>query len=207
MAEENGTIVRIGAWVLREACRQGAEWHAAGHRIAVAVNVAVRQLESDDLVETVRRVLDETGFPADSLVLEITESGLMSDAVVTAERLKVLKELGVRIAVDDFGTGYSSLAYLQQFPVDTLKIDRTFVMRMNESPASHALVHTLVRLGKTLGMETFAEGIEDSEQLQHLRDEACDSGQGFLFARPLDPDAVTEFLSANPVRQRSTISS
>jgi len=199
VAEDNGTIIRIGEWVLREACRQAAEWHEGGHHIAVAVNVSTRQLESEDLIHVVRRALEDSGLPANNLVIEITESGLMRDPTATAERLSRLKELGVRIAIDDFGTGYSSLAYLQQFPVDTLKIDRSFVMRITESSASQALVHTLVQLGKTLGIETFAEGIEFDAQLNQLRDEQCDAGQGFLFARPLAADVVVSFLEEHRV--------
>jgi diguanylate cyclase (GGDEF)-like protein len=205
LAEDNGMIIPLGEWVLIEACRQAAEWHAADHRIAIHVNVSPKQLETEALVETVRRALASSGLPAEYLVVEITESGLMTDPKATAERLARLKESGVRIAIDDFGTGYSSLAYLQQFPVDTLKIDRSFVMRMSESSESHALVHMLVQLGKTLGIETFAEGIELGSQLQQLRAEQCDSGQGFLFAHPLEADAVITFLEEHEVRTPSPV--
>ena len=205
LAEDNGMIIPLGEWVLIEACRQAAEWHTANHPIAVHVNVSPKQLESEALVETVHRALASSGLPAEYLVVEITESGLMTDPKATAERLTLLKESGVRIAIDDFGTGYSSLAYLQQFPVDTLKIDRSFVMRMSESSESHALVHMLVQLGKTLGIETFAEGIELDSHLQQLRAEQCDSGQGFLFARPLEADTVITFLEEHEVRTPSPV--
>jgi EAL domain-containing protein (putative c-di-GMP-specific phosphodiesterase class I) len=128
------------------------------------------------------------------LTLEITETALMRDAEAAAGTLRALKALGIRIAVDDFGTGYSSLAYLRQFPVDALKIDRSFISGIAASRDSKALIHTLVQLGKTLGLETLGEGIEDQAQLRHLQREECDSGQGFLFARPLEPDAIDELL-------------
>ena len=202
LAEENGTIVPIGNWVLRTACRQAKEWHDSGHGITVAVNVSVHQIQSPELLDSVNAALDETGLDPSSLVLEITESSLMVDPVATASRLLELKALGVRIAIDDFGTGYSSIAHLQQFPVDTLKIDRLFVSGMSGSPESHALVHTLVQLGKVLGIETFAEGIEERHQLDQLRAEECDSGQGFLFARPLEVDDVVPFLETHPTAMR-----
>ena len=132
------------------------------------------------------------------LTLEITETTLMRDAEAAACTLHALKALGVRIAIDDFGTGYSSLAYLRQFPVDALKIDRSFISGIAASSESKALIHTLVQLGKTLGLETLGEGIEERSQLRQLQREHCDSGQGFLFARPLEPDAVAELLALTP---------
>ncbi len=131
-----------------------------------------------------------------ALTLEVTETALMRDTDATAARLCLLKELGVRIAIDDFGTGYSSLAYLRQFPADALKIDRSFIEGVATSEASAALIHTLVQLGKTLDIETLAEGIEDQAQLQTLQREHCDQGQGFLFARPLDVRGVEALLDA-----------
>jgi EAL domain-containing protein (putative c-di-GMP-specific phosphodiesterase class I) len=131
------------------------------------------------------------------LTLEITETAIMRDAEATAARLRVVKDLGVRIAIDDFGTGYSSLAYLSQFPVDLLKIDRSFVAAIAESPEGGALTHMLVQLGKTLGLETVAEGIESDVQYAQLQEHRCDSGQGFLVARPLDAEALGRFLDQN----------
>jgi EAL domain-containing protein (putative c-di-GMP-specific phosphodiesterase class I) len=160
----------------------------------MAVNVSARQLESDQLIADVSEALSQSGIAATSLVIEITETTLMRDANATAHRLGMLKGLGVRIAIDDFGTGYSSLAYLRQFPVDTLKIDRSFISGIADSAESAALMHTLVHLGKTLGLETLAEGIEEHDQLSQLQSEQCDSGQGFLFARPLSAEALVEFL-------------
>jgi diguanylate cyclase (GGDEF)-like protein len=194
--EDSGMIVDVGRWVLQEACRQGARWHASGYRIDVSVNVSARQLETDQLVEDISCALDVSGFDARSLIVEITETAIMRDVSAVVPRLAALKALGIRIAIDDFGTGYSSLAYLQQFPVDTLKIDRSFISTMADSPESGALIRTLVQLGKTLGLETLAEGIEETTQYSQLERDQCDSGQGYLYARPLEPDAVEAFLSA-----------
>jgi diguanylate cyclase (GGDEF)-like protein len=196
IAEESGLIVPIGRWVLQEACMQAAHWYGDGHRIGMAVNVSGRQLDDDELIEDVRGALTASGLDPTTLTLEITETTLMRDAEATAKRLRSLKQLGVRIAIDDFGTGYSSLAYLRQFPVDALKIDRSFISGIAGSKGSAALIHTLVQLGKTLDIETLAEGIEEQSQLETLQREHCDHGQGFLFSRPLDVDAVEAFLSA-----------
>jgi diguanylate cyclase (GGDEF)-like protein len=197
IAEESGLIVPIGRWVLQEACRQAAVWYGKGHRIGMAVNVSGRQLDDDELIEDVHCALAENGLDASTLTLEITETTLMRDAEAAAKRLHMLKQLGVRIAIDDFGTGYSSLAYLRQFPVDALKIDRSFISGIAGSKGSAALIHTLVQLGKTLDIETLAEGIEEQSQLETLQREHCDHGQGFLFSRPLGVDAVEAFLSAD----------
>jgi diguanylate cyclase (GGDEF)-like protein len=194
IAEASAMIVPIGRWVLEEACRQTAIWHARGHAIGVSVNVSARQLDDDELVANVRRALDESGLDASALTLEITETVIMRDADAAAERLRQLKEIGVRIAIDDFGVGYSSLAYLRELPADSLKIDRSFIAGIATSSASAALIRTLVQLGRTLEIETLAEGIEDEAQLETLRRENCEQGQGFLFSRPLGVDALEEFL-------------
>jgi diguanylate cyclase (GGDEF)-like protein len=193
LAEENAMIIPIGRWVLEQACQQAAAWHATGHTIGMSVNVSARQLEHDEFVAEVRDALADNGLPPHALTLEITETVLMRDATAAAIRLRALKALGVRIAIDDFGTGYSSLAYLRQFPVDALKIDRSFITGISSSREASALMHTLIQLGKALGLETLGEGIEEHAQLEQLKHEECDSGQGFLFARPLDVDAVTRF--------------
>ncbi len=195
LLEETGLVIEVGAWVLNEACRQGARWREAGHPIGMAVNVSGRQLDTDQLVDDVRNALAESGLGASALTLEITETTLMRNADATARRLTAIRELGVRIAIDDFGTGYSSLAHLQQFPVDALKIDRSFISRITQSPEGETLIHTLVQLGKALSIETLAEGIEQQEELTLLQAEACDSGQGFLFARPMDAVAAETFLA------------
>ncbi len=193
LLEETGMIVEIGKWVLEQACRQGATWRAAGHNMDMAVNVSGRQLDTDQLVTDIEEALSDSGLQPTALTIEITETTLMRNAEETARRLTAIKQLGVRIAIDDFGTGYSSLAHLQRFPVDALKIDRSFIAGMRENKEGETLIHTLVQLGKALAIETFAEGIEEQHELSLLRDENCDSGQGFLFARPLDV-AATEKL-------------
>ena len=195
LAEHSSMIVPIGDWVLRAACRQAAVWAAAGHQIGMSVNVSARQLDRREFVDEVSDALQCTGLDPARLTLEITESVLMRDADVAAARLRDLKALGVRIAIDDFGTGYSSLAYLRQFPVDALKIDRSFISGLPASDESMALMHTLVQLGKALGLETLAEGIEEPGQLEQLQREECDSGQGFLFARPIGPEQVEQLFA------------
>ena len=194
LLEETGLICEVGAWVLHEACRQGAAWRRNGYLIGMAVNVSARQLDTDEFVTEVRDALAQSGLEPSALTLEITETTLMSNADETARRLVAIKELGVRIAIDDFGTGYSSLAYLQRFPVDALKIDRSFISRVSQDPEGDTLIRTLVQLGKSLSIETLAEGIEQSRELSLLKEEHCDSGQGFLFARPLDLGACDVFL-------------
>ncbi len=195
MLEETGLIVEIGRWVLQEACRQGVRWREAGHPIAVAVNVSARQLDRDEFVADVASILRETGLDPDSLIIEITETALMRDIEQTVMRLATVKELGVRIAIDDFGTGYSSMAHLQKFPVDALKIDRSFITQMTHNQEGETIIRTLVQLGKALSIETFAEGIEQEHELTLLQGERCDSGQGFLFARPLDVGDTAPFLA------------
>ena len=203
LAEQSGLIVEIGRWVLHAACAQAAVWHAQGHSLGVSVNVSARQLDTDLFIGEVADALAASGLDAASLTLEITETALMRDIDVAARRLRALKSLGVRLAIDDFGTGYSSLAYLRKFPVDALKIDRSFISGVASSGDSKALIHTLVQLGKTLGLETLGEGIEDDGQLETLRREQCDFGQGFLFARPLDAAAIEPLLAATTAREPS----
>jgi diguanylate cyclase (GGDEF)-like protein len=194
LLEETGQIVEVGRWILGEACRQGATWREAGLQIEMAVNVSGRQLDTDQLVVDIRAALAASGLEPSALTIEITETTLMRNIKETARRLSEIKELGVRIAIDDFGTGYSSLAHLQQFPVDALKIDRSFISGLQRNKEGETLIHTLVQLGKALSIETFAEGIEQQEELSILKAEDCDSGQGFLFARPLSVAAAEAFL-------------
>jgi diguanylate cyclase (GGDEF)-like protein len=201
IAEHSGLILPIGRWVLHTATVQAAAWRARGHELSISVNVSGRQLDHDELVDDVRSALAESGLEPSALTVEITETALMKDPEATARRLTAIKALGVRVAVDDFGTGYSSLAYLRQFPVDTLKIDRAFVQGIASSKESAALIQTLIDLGKSLGLETLGEGIEDLAQLEHLQRARCDSGQGFLYARPLEADALTDFLGSRPADQ------
>jgi diguanylate cyclase (GGDEF)-like protein len=194
LLEETGLITEIGGWVLREACAQGASWRAAGCQIEMAVNVSARQLDCDEFVTEVHEALQESGLDPHALTIEITETTLMRDAEQTVRRLSAVKDLGVRIAIDDFGTGYSSLTHVQKFPVDALKIDRSFIAGLKDNKEGEALIHTLVQLGKALSIETVAEGIERPRELSVLQGERCDSGQGFLFAKPLDLPATDAFL-------------
>jgi diguanylate cyclase (GGDEF)-like protein/PAS domain S-box-containing protein len=186
IAESTGLIVPLGRWVLAEACRQAVAWGAGStRRLKMAVNVSVRQFDHCDLAQMVAEVLAETGMPADQLCLEMTESVLLSDTDENLTQLLRLKELGVTLAMDDFGTGYSSLAYLRRFPMDTLKIDRSFVDRLGGDTEDVALVRTIVRLGKSLGMHTVAEGIENQVQLDVLREIGCHLAQGYFLSRPV----------------------
>jgi EAL domain-containing protein (putative c-di-GMP-specific phosphodiesterase class I) len=197
--EYTGLIGEVGRWVLAEACHQGARWHALGYQIDISVNVSARQLEADRFPADVREALVVSGLDPRSLIIEVTEMSIMQNVSTVVPRLTALKATGVRIAIDDFGTGYSSLAHLQQFPVDSIKIDRSFISSMADSPESGALIRTLVQLGKTMGLETLAEGIEETEQHAQLEREQCDSGQGYLYARPLEMSAVEAFLANRTV--------
>jgi diguanylate cyclase (GGDEF)-like protein len=193
--EASGLIIQVGCWVINEACRQAVAWRNQGQVIKMSVNASARQLDADTLLEDVCLALESTGLPAELLIIEITETCLMRDAKGALDQLNALKELGVRIAIDDFGTGYSSLAYLQQFPVDSLKIDRSFISAMGKSPEGDTLIHTLIQLGKALNLETLAEGIEEDGQLDQLRGEQCDVGQGYLFARPVSPQEIQRYFT------------
>src|ERR1035437_3050785 len=194
LLEKTGLITEVGKWVLDEACRQGAAWRQASYPIGMAVNVSGRQLDTDQLIADIEGALCDSGLDPGALTIEITETTLMRNIEETARRLTQIKALGVRIAIDDFGTGYSSLAHLQRFPVDALKIDRSFISGLKHNQEGETLIRTLVQLGKSLAIETFAEGIEQQQELSLLREENCDSGQGFLFARPLDVAATEKFL-------------
>jgi EAL domain-containing protein (putative c-di-GMP-specific phosphodiesterase class I) len=194
LLEETGMIVEVGCWVLGRACREAVRWREEGHPTAVAVNVSARQLDEDGFVAHVEQALARTGLEPSMLTLEITETALMRNVDATAARLCAVKNLGVKIAIDDFGTGYSSMAHLQNFPVDALKIDRSFVAKMTSCRESETILQSLVALGRALCIETLAEGIEQDQELSDLRDQSCDSGQGFLFARPLEASATSEFL-------------
>jgi diguanylate cyclase (GGDEF)-like protein len=202
LLEETGMIVEVGAWVLKEACAQGAKWQEAGYPLSMAVNVSALQLDTDDLLDHVDEALSSSGLDPSVLTIEITETTLMSNAEETARRLVSLKDLGIRIAVDDFGTGYSSLAHLRQFPVDVLKIDRSFISQLAEGCEGEILLHTLVQLGKALSIETTAEGIERPQDLSLIKSEECDNGQGFLFAHPLSVQDADSFFRQWPATRR-----
>ncbi|MEV4637699.1 EAL domain-containing protein [Actinoplanes sp. NPDC049548] len=198
LAEETGMIVPIGEWVLREACRQAAAWNARreGKRpLSVSVNMSAVQLDQPDLPDVVASALETSGLPADRLVVELTESLLVDHRPTTLRQLERIKELGVRLAIDDFGTGYSSLAYLRRFPVDIIKIDKSFVDDVGDVPAAAALTLGIIQLGQALSLSTIAEGIEDAGQLSELTDGNCELGQGYYFAEPLTDKAMGELLS------------
>jgi diguanylate cyclase len=196
LAEDSGQIVQIGRWVLHAACRQAATFPQDCRPIGIWVNVSARQLEDDNFVHDVADALTNSGLWPAALTLEITETTLMRDPVCATRRLTEIKALGARIAVDDFGAGHSSLAYLRQFPVDIVKIDRAFITSIATSERTAALTYTLLQLGKTLGLQTLGEGIEDWNQLDRLQHERCDLGQGFLLARPTHPDVITQLLAS-----------
>jgi diguanylate cyclase (GGDEF)-like protein/PAS domain S-box-containing protein len=194
VAEETGLIIPMGRWILETACREGARLRETFPRtegLTMSVNLSVRQLQSETLVADVRQALEVTGLPAAALVLEITESLMLTDTDFAMMQLHELKALGIRLAMDDFGTGYSSLSYLSRFPVDILKMDRSFVGAEENS----TLTSAIIALGTSLSLEVVAEGIELPEQASSLEELGCELGQGFLFARPMDSDALTKFLT------------
>ena len=187
VAEECGQIVKLGRWVLLQACRDLRRWRssvAGGTGLRVAVNISGRHLQDGDLVQDVAQALEESRLEPGNLVIELTESTMMFNTEANLERLRQLKALGVRLAIDDFGTGYSSLSYLHRFPIDILKIDRSFVSRLTNNDDGPELARTVVALGETLGLDTVAEGIEFEPQVAALLALGCVAGQGFLFARP-----------------------
>ncbi len=204
IAEESGVIIELGRMVLREACRQAARWRADTlSDFTISVNVSGHQLYDDDFVRDVEDALRSVGLPADCLILELTESTLLSDTAAVHERLEQLKALGVRLAIDDFGTGYSSLSYLHSFPVDYLKIDRSFIKSLNQADdhQSHVMVRSIVSIAQNMNLGVVAEGIEDATQLAALVEAGCNTGQGFLLSRPLPPEDVAAFIVAQRERQ------
>jgi EAL domain-containing protein (putative c-di-GMP-specific phosphodiesterase class I) len=200
LAEETGLIVVLGKWVLEEACRQIKHLQGAypsDPPLTMAVNLSARQLQRPEIVQEVAEVLHATDVDPKSLVLEITESVMMEDMELSIARLRELKELGVELAVDDFGTGYSSLNYIRRFPVDILKVDKSFIDGINEGGEDSALTAAIIELAGILRLQPVAEGIETAEQLERLLELECDLGQGYFFAKPLDQVALQELLSAD----------
>jgi diguanylate cyclase (GGDEF)-like protein/PAS domain S-box-containing protein len=197
IAEESGLIIDIGRYVLEEACRQAVEWRdlPGAENLRIGVNVSSHQIYDDAFLEHVTTALNASGLPPTSLILELTETTLLSDTTHIHDRLAGLKDLGVKIAIDDFGTGYSSLAYLHTFPVDILKIDRSFVSELTEEDQGRVMVRSIISIGQNLKLGVVAEGIERATQLEELRDAGCDTGQGYLFARPEPAERIPELLA------------
>ena len=199
-AEESGLLVSLGASMMRNSLSQMARWRAAGHSFAngsVAVNVGSRQLVDSSFLPTVVEILDETGLDPDSVWFEITESALLADARAATSTLREIRGLGIHLSVDDFGTGYSSLTYLKRFPVEAIKIDRSFVSGLGIEDEDSTIVEAVIQLGRALGLTVVAEGVESPLQLQRLRDLKCDRGQGYLFGRPRPANLIETELSAN----------
>ena len=193
--EETGQVVEVGEWAIRTACLQHKAWYAAGlPPLCVAVNLSARQLRESSFVSVVEKVLRETGVDAAGLELEITESMLMSDTEESVRALGALHEMGIRLSMDDFGTGYSSLSYLKRFPIDTIKIDRSFVADLATDPDDVEIIKAIIMIGHSLNRKVIAEGVETAEQLAILREYRCDEMQGYLFSRPLPAEEMTEFL-------------
>jgi diguanylate cyclase (GGDEF)-like protein len=202
IAENSGLILPIGQWVLREACRQTAAWLQAGLDIGlIAVNVSMVEFRDKDFLAGVRAILNDTGLDPRHLELELTESGLMQDTETTATVLRALKDLGVRLAIDDFGTGYSSLSYLRRFPIDTLKIDQSFVQDIDSDTEEAVLVNAIIAIGKSLKLGVVAEGIETGPQLAFLQAQHCTEGQGYYFSRPVAAEAFATLLETGPHQQ------
>jgi EAL domain-containing protein (putative c-di-GMP-specific phosphodiesterase class I) len=199
VAEETGLILPIGQTVLRSACHQAREWHKlypSQPPLFVSVNLSVKQFNEPSLVDDIAQLLAESKLPPRCLKLEITESVFSDNIEASVTLLTQLRNLGVQLSIDDFGTGYSSLSYLQRFPIDTLKIDRSFVTQMMENEENLAIVRTIVALAQNLGMDVVAEGVETEDQLRLLRKLECENGQGFLFSTPLAGGQVEQFIAS-----------
>ena len=197
LLEETGLIVSVGAWVLHTACEQAATWTRAGLNLTMAVNLSARQFRDDDLTGVIRSALINSGLAASQLELEVTESLLMEDSASSQSTLASIKQMGIHISVDDFGTGYSSLAYLKRFPLDTLKIDRSFVKDMGIDPDDTAIVRAVIALARSLRLTVVAEGVETQEQLAHLREALCDQAQGYFITRPMTAAAFETWMTEN----------
>jgi diguanylate cyclase (GGDEF)-like protein len=198
IAEETGLILPIGEWVLRTACTQAKAWQDDGMEMPrIAVNVSVRQFAQDQFPLLVKSILNETGLAPETLELEITESVLMKDGAEALGMLRSLKDIGISLAIDDFGTGYSSLNYLKQFPIDRLKIDRSFVCTTNSDPQSLAITSAVIALADSLKLDVIAEGVETEEQLSYLKNQQCEEVQGYFYSRPLSKESAADFLFGN----------
>jgi len=196
LADEIGLIIEIGEWVLHQACMQTKSWHDMGfYPLSISVNVSAVQLGQPQLLNQVAGVLTKTGLDPACLELEITESVLMQDAEATISMLRALKEMGIKISVDDFGTGFSSLSYLKRFPIDILKIDKSFTRDIDMDPDNSAIVTAIAVLARSLNLSVLAEGVESQQQLDFLRGQKCDRVQGYLFSRPLNPEVLLPLMA------------
>jgi EAL domain-containing protein (putative c-di-GMP-specific phosphodiesterase class I) len=199
VAEETGLIVPIGRWVLMTACEQAMAWQRQGlPHVCMAVNLSARQFASNEILEHIAEVLDQTGLQPELLELEITEGMVMQDPERAVKRLTAIKQMGVRLAIDDFGTGYSSLGQIKNFPVDTLKVDRSFIRDLPAYTEDRAITEAIIAMAHTLSLTVIAEGVETIEQAEYLRDHACDEMQGFYFSRPIRPEDFAELLRTTP---------
>jgi predicted signal transduction protein with EAL and GGDEF domain len=195
IAEQTGLIASIGDWVIREVCRQAMEWNAAGvAKVKLFVNVSGVQLEFSNFSSRIAEILERSGLKPDRLELEITESWIISDLPGAAAKLQCLRDLGVGIAIDDFGAGHATFSYLQALPLDTIKIDRSFVRELQKSPVNLSTVRAITGLAHQLGLKTVAEGVESELDFQHLKELGCDMMQGFLLSRPLKPKSARMLL-------------
>ncbi|HET7705644.1 MAG TPA: EAL domain-containing protein [Thermoanaerobaculia bacterium] len=195
VAEDTRLILPIGEWAIEEACRQGQAWHSEGTGMRIAVNVSARQFQQPNVVSMIRDAVERSGFDPQYLEIEITESTAMQDPDLTAEILLDLKNLGMSIAIDDFGVGHSSLNYLKRFPIDTLKIDQSFVQDITRGGSDGAIVSAVIAMGKALNIRVIAEGVETTEQLKFLKEHGCYEFQGYLFSRPMAANALTEMIN------------
>ncbi len=205
-AEETGLIEPIGEWVLREACSQARMWHQAGHpQLQVSVNCSAQQFQRESLVETVGRILRETGLSANRLDLEITESVIIQRSEEVIARIQAFDDMGVRISIDDFGTGYSSLSYLKRFAIHQLKIDQSFVRDISSDPDDAAIVSAIIAIAHSLGLAVVAEGVETAEQLAFLKSLGCDAAQGYYFSKPVPAEEFSQLLGGWPQRARAAV--
>jgi diguanylate cyclase len=203
VAERTGLIVPIGSWVIRAACSQRARWNATGvTRFPVSVNVSAEQMAHGGLAEEFWSALDTFGLKANEICCEVTESCVIRNATEARHELEHVRHLGHRVAIDDFGTGYSCFSTLSEFPIDVIKIDRSFVSGIMRDPKKRSIVAAILSLAESLGLDTIAEGIETEEELERLRALGCAKAQGYLFARPLHPDALVDWLSSRQAPTR-----